>query len=281
LLGSYRNPATGNTLIGGINLNYCTDKEINQIRSALDKFAAGKSLYQRYHIGRQLFPQIFTNKYRTYKASEIQGLEKDVIYPTMGVLQRIGSFAKAAYNKLLGRKPTKQEIEDLDSIDPESYQEMQKTVQSPQEFNDKLDVAIDDIADNAQTPPEGEQEAQETEQAAADARLTAQMAQAQEEPTEPPPVETPEDAAVTPPEEIEPAMEVPEPIEVAEPIPELDETESFEEPEEPIEVEETAPEDEVLEIEPEPERKPVIDQKIDQALRGNMKGGNDFGVPRA
>lgn len=273
LLGSYKNPGTGNTLIGGVNLNYCTDKEINQIRSALDKFAAGKSLYQRYHIGRQLFPSVFTNKYRTYKASEIKGLEKDVIYPTMGVLQRIGQFAKSLFNKALGRTPNKQEIEDLDNIDPESYQEMQKTVQTPQEFDDKLDVAIKDIDSDSQVPVPEVEKAQEEQQAATDARLTSQMSMQQETPPE-------ADELSKPDTELD-VMQAPETVELAEPTPELQDPVPFEEPEE-IEATDT-PEQDLDEVSEEKPVEPVISQKIDQALArtGNKPGEKDLGMPGA
>lgn len=298
LLGSYKNPSTGNTLIGGINLNYCTDKEINRLRTALDKFAAGKSLYQRYHIGRQLFPDIFTTKYRTYNANEIIGVNKDVIYPTMGVLQRISQFAKSAYNKLMGRKPEKQEIEDLKSIDPESYKEMQQDVKTPQEFDDKLNVAIDDIKDNAQVPTTTQQQTQKDQQAATDARLTAQMAQNQEQPADvtpspatkvtpapdaktaaaPPTVPTKVSTAEPTTPVVTQAMQAPQTVESPSPIPELPETEPFEEPEESA-AESEENETDLLDQSP---QRSVIDQKIDQALsRGDKKGGNELGTPGA
>jgi hypothetical protein len=93
VLGAYVHPSTGNRLIGGINLNYLTSSENDQLEQLLPDLLKGRNLYERYNIGRLLNPLIFDTYYRTYNADHIDMIGKSKIYP------RFGSFVKGAKDK--------------------------------------------------------------------------------------------------------------------------------------------------------------------------------------
>jgi len=76
-LGKFKHPETGNNLIGGINLNYLSDEEIENLRKNLKTIIrSGKRLKDRWAMGHQLLPDIFpgagyqkgAGAYRTYKS---------------------------------------------------------------------------------------------------------------------------------------------------------------------------------------------------------------------
>lgn len=96
LLGAYNNPQTGNNLVGGINLNYLDDKKRDQLAKFLPKIINAGNLYSRYNIGKRILPDIFQNFYRTYDASKIHGVSKDVLYPKYGFVKSAQNFIKNA-----------------------------------------------------------------------------------------------------------------------------------------------------------------------------------------
>jgi hypothetical protein len=72
VLGSYTHPSTGNDLVGGININYLTNIELKTLMKQLPSFIDAADLYDRYHAGKELLPDIFDKAYRTYDADLIQ-----------------------------------------------------------------------------------------------------------------------------------------------------------------------------------------------------------------
>lgn len=72
VLGYWRHPTTGNNLLGGINLNYMTNDEVERVRKALPLILRSKSLKDRYRAGRRLLPAIFNQFYRTYNKDYVQ-----------------------------------------------------------------------------------------------------------------------------------------------------------------------------------------------------------------
>ena len=78
-LGRWRHPTTRNILVCGINLNYLSEDEINQLRQGLDAILAEKRLKDRYWKGMELLPGIFNNAYRTYNQSEIDNISLETL----------------------------------------------------------------------------------------------------------------------------------------------------------------------------------------------------------
>lgn len=74
LLGRWRHPGTGNTLVGGINLNYLNSDEVTQLRRSLSQILGSGSIRQlknRYWEGMSLVPDIFQKAYRTYNLDDM------------------------------------------------------------------------------------------------------------------------------------------------------------------------------------------------------------------
>jgi O-methyltransferase involved in polyketide biosynthesis len=86
-------------LIGGINLNYLSEEEINRLRQNLAAILAPdrrlsvrtgnrmnrpahdphEILKDRYYTGLKLLPDIFKNSYRTYRLDEINEVSKETL----------------------------------------------------------------------------------------------------------------------------------------------------------------------------------------------------------
>ena len=83
-LGKWRNPRTDNVLVCGINLNYLSDLEIEELRKGLGQILAQKNLKKRYAAGNRLLPGIFRNAYRTYRADSIVDVSRETLrkWPT-------------------------------------------------------------------------------------------------------------------------------------------------------------------------------------------------------
>ena len=75
LLGRWRHPRTRNNLVGGINLNYLSDEEIETVRRSLtDILRSGRQLKSRYWAGKELIPDIFDKAYRTYDSKYVHAV---------------------------------------------------------------------------------------------------------------------------------------------------------------------------------------------------------------
>lgn len=79
VLGRWRHPGTGNTLVCGINLNYLSEEEINALRKALGSILSKRRLKDRYWEGMRLLPGIFSNAYRTYKQDEVDNVSRETL----------------------------------------------------------------------------------------------------------------------------------------------------------------------------------------------------------
>jgi hypothetical protein len=84
ILGHWRNPSTGNDLVGGINLNYLSDEEIIELQKALKQILRSHNLKNRYWTGRRLLPDIFGSPgrrryYRTYKKDLIHSVTPETL----------------------------------------------------------------------------------------------------------------------------------------------------------------------------------------------------------
>jgi hypothetical protein len=64
-LAKYRHRTTGKRHLAGINLNYLSEDEIEELRGALPELLAAPPR-QRYDVGMSLIPHIFGKYYRTY-----------------------------------------------------------------------------------------------------------------------------------------------------------------------------------------------------------------------
>lgn len=104
-LGEWRHPTTKNLLLGGINLNYLTDTEIEQLRYYLPEILRHNTLKQRYWAGRRLVPNAFDDYYRTYRTDLIStGKLGTLSFMTPNELIKTGSPELAA--KLQTRRDT-------------------------------------------------------------------------------------------------------------------------------------------------------------------------------
>ena len=80
VLGKWRHPTTRNLLVGGINLNYLSDREIKDLQRVLQQIIGpDRSLKNRYWRGRQLAPGPFTVAYRTYRDDQISAVTQDTL----------------------------------------------------------------------------------------------------------------------------------------------------------------------------------------------------------
>lgn len=138
LLGAYRHPSTGNNLVGGINLNYVTAKQRDQIAYALPEIMKPSNLKGRYHAGRRLVPEVFDNFYRTYNSNFIRGVQKDVMYPKYGYIKTAKNWLKKKVGGIFKSKEKRQQ--DAQPKYPDDLQSMQ----------DRLNQAV---AQLAQEPP--------------------------------------------------------------------------------------------------------------------------------
>ena len=81
VFGSWVHKNTGNTLVGGINLNYLNPEQIERVRTYLPEILAQKTLKARYWEGKRLLPDVFDNQdgyYRTYNRAEIRYIRPEV-----------------------------------------------------------------------------------------------------------------------------------------------------------------------------------------------------------
>lgn len=100
VLGSYRHPATGNLLVGGININYLSNRQKERLRVSLPKLMKARNLYYRYHSGLRLLPDIFDAFYRTYNPNYIRAVNKSALYPKEPPDQARRDLAKARLDKI-------------------------------------------------------------------------------------------------------------------------------------------------------------------------------------
>lgn len=139
LLGAYKNPNTGNNLVGGINIHYLSSEQIEQLARALPRIMQARNLYNRYHIGKRLLPDIFDNFYRTYNAAYINNVKQNVMYPKYGLVKTAANWIK---NKLAALRKSRQEREQDIEVDyPEDLQLMR----------DRLDQVVTDL--QTEKPP--------------------------------------------------------------------------------------------------------------------------------
>jgi len=99
VFGSWVHRNTGNTLVGGINLNYLNQEQIERLRTYLPEILAQKTLKARYWEGKRLLPDVFDNQdgyYRTYNRAEIRYIRPEVFrFMTPNELSQAGETEKA------------------------------------------------------------------------------------------------------------------------------------------------------------------------------------------
>jgi hypothetical protein len=100
LLGAYRHPNTGNNLVGGVNLNYLSSQQRDNLARALPQIMQAGNLYSRYHKGKELVPDVFDNFYRTYNSAHIRGVQQGVMFPKYGFMQAAKNYLKKQVGKL-------------------------------------------------------------------------------------------------------------------------------------------------------------------------------------
>ncbi len=142
LLGAYQHPNTGNNLVGGINLNYLNPQQRNDLARVLPKIMQASNLYNRYHTGQQLLPDVFDNYYRTYNAAHIRGVTPGVMYPKFGMLHAASNFLKKKIGGLFKSKA--QRAKEAEPKFPSDLTGMQ----------DQLDQTVQQLASRPVQPAE-------------------------------------------------------------------------------------------------------------------------------
>ena len=144
LLGAYRHPSTGNSLVGGINLNYVTPEQRDKVARALPEIMKPNNLKGRYHAGRRLVPEVFNNFYRTYNSNFIRGVRKDVMYPKYGYVKTVKNWLKKKAGGIFKSKEKRQQ---------DTQPKYQDDLQSMQ---DRLDQVVQQLVKNppAEEPPD-------------------------------------------------------------------------------------------------------------------------------
>lgn len=124
VLGAYRHPRTGNNLVGAINLNYLDARQLDDLRKALPRIMAGANLYNRYHLGRRLVPDVFDNYYRTYNSKFIRGVDQDTLFPKYGYIKATKDWIKKKLGGLF--KPRAQRQREAEPQYPTDLANMRK-----------------------------------------------------------------------------------------------------------------------------------------------------------
>jgi len=79
VLGKWKHPSTRNVLVGGVNLNYLNDRQVDHLQKVLKRVLATRRLKDRYWRGRDLAPDIFNNYYRTYNKKYIHAVTPETL----------------------------------------------------------------------------------------------------------------------------------------------------------------------------------------------------------
>tara|TARA_R110000751_G_scaffold112718_4_gene211716 strand:+ start:4324 stop:5376 length:1053 start_codon:yes stop_codon:yes gene_type:complete len=108
LLGAFRHPTSGNNLVGGINLHYINQDQLDRLQRALPNIMKPSNLYGRYWAGKRLVPDIFDGFYRTYNSSYVRGVSKDVLYPKYGHFKTAANWLKKKAQALTKSKAQRQ-----------------------------------------------------------------------------------------------------------------------------------------------------------------------------
>ena len=164
LLGRWRHPSTRNTLVGGINLNYLNELEIERLRKSLsDILRSSRNLKARYWTGQSLVPDIFDKAYRTYDSKFVHAI-------TPGTLRL---WSKRAEQEKLRRD--KEQAAKQRDLDVRARAKMPEPEVPPEE---------PEVPPEAEAPPETSQERRERERREAEARA-AERGTAARRPEEP------------------------------------------------------------------------------------------------
>lgn len=123
LLGAYRHPNTGNNLVGGVNLHYLNNRQIEKLAEALPEIIAAGNLKARYWKGRSLVPDVFNDYYRTYDSKYIRGVEQDIMYPKYGMLKTAKNWIKKKLANVF--KTKKQREKEAQPEYPDDLEDMQ------------------------------------------------------------------------------------------------------------------------------------------------------------
>ena len=81
VLGRWRHPQTGNNLVAGINLNYLSDDELQQLYSHMGQIMKPSRLKNRWWLGYGLLPHIWLKAYRQYDERFIHSVRDADIPP--------------------------------------------------------------------------------------------------------------------------------------------------------------------------------------------------------
>ncbi len=80
-MGRWVHPTTGNQLTCGLNLNYLSDEEIEEVRKYLNYIMKPASLKNKYWVGRSLLPAIWRKAWRTYDERYIRSVDQAEFEP--------------------------------------------------------------------------------------------------------------------------------------------------------------------------------------------------------
>lgn len=161
LLGAYIHPRTGNNLVGGVNLHYLDKRQVDDLARALPIIMSGNNLKGRVRELRKNLPEIF-RFYRTYNAAYIRGVNKDVMYPKLGMVKATKNWLAKTFGGLF--KSPKQRSQDAEPKYPDDLSAM----------NTRLDQVVQQLQ---KAPPQEAQPDSPELQAARDEFIKSQNTQ--------------------------------------------------------------------------------------------------------
>jgi len=127
VLGDWRHPSTKNHLRAGINLNYLSPMQIDQLRKVVDRVFNKKSLRSRYRFLKSKLPDV-AQYYRTYDTEYIHSWQPDEL---------------ESYH-ISKRKPKEPEPEDEKTKEAADFGKLKNKIEEPEpEPDDNEDDLVD------------------------------------------------------------------------------------------------------------------------------------------
>lgn len=117
-LAKYRHRTTRKPHLAGINLNYLSQDEVEDLRNALSQILAAPQK-RRYDVGMRLVPHIFGKYYRTYLQSDVIPIDAETLRKVPSPEERakyIERAKKAAATRAARAAQAEREAERLTSI---------------------------------------------------------------------------------------------------------------------------------------------------------------------
>ena len=134
VLGSYKHPNTHNDLLCGINLNYLSSGQIEQLRKATKRIYNRDTTKSRWRYLDKILPDIARHAYRTYDKRYIRAIEPDEF---LGVGAKLEKPTKTAAKPT----PTLDVPAEPSTKDAQTSIKKMEVHPEPEKSDDKIDTA--------------------------------------------------------------------------------------------------------------------------------------------